>query len=689
MGKRSREKRKRREANEIQVKPEKEKGITSVLVGMISWLTYLILFTPLIISKKYFFPFVGPKSLFFMGLVEIIFFSWLFLIVFDPKYRPRLNILLIVLVLFLIVLIFSTFFGADVSRSFWSKFERMTGLLLWFHLFAFFLVISSVFKSEKDWFKIFAVSIFVATITSFIAIFSKSSEMRGGGTIGNDSFLGTYLIFNLFLALYLIFKTRDISKILSLISFSILVPSLLFIGVNLKELSFSQKIFALFFNQGARAAKISFFGGLILLFLFWLVFTKKGRLKFAGIALLLIFTIEVFSLIYLSLQPGNFVYQKVIQMATKSRFAVWQMAWKGFLEKPWLGWGPENFELVFAKYFNPQLFLSEYGGEIWFDRAHNIIFDTLVASGIFGLIFYLGIFIASFYILLKKFLQEKIEFSSLGIFSVTLISYFVQNLTVFDMINSYLMFFLVLGFVGSIASQNKPFHQYQEFGSLKKSLIVILLMLFSFSFLKFIIQPLRTDAEVVNAIHSSDPIERVSLYKKTLATSPLGKYQIRETFAETTINFAQSEAVKKVSVDDLKLEFEFITKELEKNRRESPLDFRAKLKLGQVYNTYSQIDPSKISQAETILKEAIELSPANQQGYWTLAQTKIYQGKFSEALSLTEKALELEKRFPQSHLTVIKVAKLIGDRELVKRKSEEAIKLFPNLEPEIKKILEK
>jgi len=168
MGKRSREKKERRLREEIQPGREKEEGISPILVGIIRWATYLILFAPLIISGQYFFPFVGPKSIFFMGLVEIIFFTWLFLIVFNPKYRPRFNILSIALILFLVVLILSTVFGADISRSFWSKYERMTGLLMWVHLFAFFLVISSVFK-KQDWIKIFSVSIFAAILMSLIA----------------------------------------------------------------------------------------------------------------------------------------------------------------------------------------------------------------------------------------------------------------------------------------------------------------------------------------------------------------------------------------------------------------------------------------------------------------------------------------------------------------------------------------
>ena len=688
MGKRSREKRERREREEIQPGREKEEGITSVLVGIIRWATYLVLFAPLIISGQYFFPFVGPKSIFFMGLVEIIFFTWLFLIVFNPKYRPRFNILSIALILFLVVLILSTFLGVDISRSFWSKYERMTGLLMWVHLFAFFLVISSVFK-KQDWIKIFSVSIFAAILMSLISLFIKANPgaagmlaaSRGGATIGNSSFMGTYLLFNIFLALYLILKSAGGLRIYSGISLAIISIAL--------------------FLSDARAAILSLLGGLVLLFLLWLIFCKKGSLKFAGIFLLLIFAIGVLGLIYLSLQPDSFVYQKFVQMASKSRLVVWGMAWKGFLDHSWLGWGPENFELVFTKYFDPRLFLQEYGGEIWFDRAHNIVFDTLVASGVIGFLAYLGIFASAFYALWRKYFQGKLDFWIPGIFSVILISYSVQNLTVFDMVNSYMMFLLVLGFIarlpapeaagfggqGSISSTQEKTISTKRAGSLNPWIAIVILIFFCFSFFKFVIQPIKADAYTIDAIRSPDPKERVSLYKKTLNTSPVGKYQIREMFADAAINFIQSEAAKNVLIDDLKLELDFVSEELEKSIKESPLDFRAYLKLGKVYNIYGLIDPSKIPQAEIVLEKALEISPTNQQAYWELAQTRVYQGKFNEALSLAEKAVELEPRVGQSHLIVIQVAKIMGDYELAQKKVEEAIKIDPSWEPELKKIL--
>ena len=33
------------------------------------------------------------------------------------------------------------------------------------------------------------------------------------------------------------------------------------------------------------------------------------------------------------------------------RIVIWKIAWQGFLERPLLGWGPENYSIVFSKYY--------------------------------------------------------------------------------------------------------------------------------------------------------------------------------------------------------------------------------------------------------------------------------------------------------------------------------------------------
>jgi len=577
MGKKSREKKERQKRREMgmeesSIKPEKESE--PFLFNAIRFVTYLVFLTPLILATEFYFPFVGPKSLYFMGGCQVVFFIWLYLAINYKRYRPKRNSILIALSLFLIVLILSSIFGVDFSRSFWSKYERMTGLLMWLHLLGFFLATSSTFK-KSDWEKVFTVSILVSALIGLGVLLGKTDieifnfANRGGFTLGNSSFLGSYLLFNVFLSLYLFFEKRDkVIKILFLTAV-ILGTSLMYI-------------------QGARAAFISTIGGFGFIFLLWFSFgIKSQKVKILGKILLTISIIAVLSAIVLLYLPNNLVHDKFGEITTQSRFVNWEMAQKAFLERPLLGWGPENYTLIFPKFFNPCLFTPKCGGEIWFDRTHNIVLDTLSTTGILGFLAYLGLFFSSFLILGKKYLKEKsISFWTFSIFMAMLFAYFVQNLTVFDMVTSLMMFILVLGFIAFLGIPKKREDSKNEYIPRHPWAGSLLLIIFSSTFFIFIIQPLKTDHFVIDALMVNSSQERVDFYEKAMNTSQLGKYQIRGFIGHHSGEVLRIN-MGKISMEDTIRELDFVTGELQKTMEESPLDFRSALDVSNLYNFYS------------------------------------------------------------------------------------------------------
>ena len=681
--------------------------IKDICLKIVHWGTYLLVFAPLIISGKFFFPFVGPKSLYFFGLVEIIVAAYAILAIFHSEYRPRLNILLVIISVFIGVSVLASVSGPDLLNSFWSKHERMTGLLMWFHLLALFIATVSVFRKE-DWFKVFEVSLIVASIASALSLLPRvgvtilkdmNFMARGGATLGNSSFLATYLLFNAFIALYLFLvslKNKTEGKVNEWFS-------LLGIDWGLKIFSGATFLFlaiALIFSTG-RAAAISFLAGMVLLFLLRIIFCEKGKLKIAGILLLIIISIGGAVMSFYVIQPGDNNVKKIIdeklgmELISKDRIVVWGSGWRGLQERPFLGWGKENYSIVFAKYFDSRIFLPEYGSDIWYDRAHNIVVDTLVTTGVVGFIAYLGIFISVLYVLWKGFFSHKIEFITAGIFSVMLFSYFLQNLTVFDMVSSLMMFFLVLGFVASTSLSDKERPAKTEHKNLfpKPFFPIIVLIIFILSFSNFVIRPAMSSNYLIKGLHNSSSKERVSFFKKSLETSPLGKYQIREIFDRNTGMYASQESSKTVPIEHQKAELEFISQELEKTIKESPLRYSSYLKLGRVYSIYAKpdLDPSKKDRAEEVLRKAIEISPNNQQGYWYLTQVKIFQGEFAEAIETAEKAIELEPRVERSHMIMIETAKVIGnitgDYTTAIEKANRAISIDPSWATSVQQIL--
>lgn len=657
-------------------KKYQKRALENFFLGTIRICSYLILFTPLIVNFNFFFPFVAPKSLYFMAFSQIIFFSWLALIFINSKYRPKFNLLLLGLLIYLFSFTLSSIFGVNPSYSFWSKYERMSGLLMQLHLFGFFLALSFTFN-EEDFKKIFAFSIILAIWAGIYAVYKVDNQtMRGGGYLGNESFLGTYLLFNCFFALYLVFKAKDVFKKIFLSCFLILLILLLLTGVNLKNLSFSEAIFAILFKTGARAAKISLYGGLVFLFLFWLVFSKRKVLKILGISILLPSVILIsFALYSIMFLPQSY-FRQFLEKEVGSfggRFFVWEIAKKGFLEKPIFGWGPENFEYAFYKYYNPCFGTEFCGYDTWYDRAHNIVFDTLVATGILGLLSYLFLFFAIFILLWKNFAKGNFNFWPFGIFVSLFIAYFIQNLTVFDMVSSFLMLFLSFAF---IASFEKKEDEEKEKRAPNFRFVFLAIILFFVSFVYFIFFPFLSNTALVSAIKKEPSSkERIALYKKATLLSSLGKFQIKQNFAQeiqSSISslFSRQKDSSQFIPLGAKEELEISIKDLQDNIRQCSQDYRSYLMLGQLLTYFSIFDKTKIIEAEKVLRKAIELSPKNQKGYWALAQNLFYQEKTEEALSLVQRTIDLEPNLPDSYFVFLKMAANAGRTELIKEKYE-------------------
>jgi O-antigen ligase len=113
------------------------------------------------------------------------------------------------------------------------------------------------------------------------------------------------------------------------------------------------------------------------------------------------------------------------QTAGFARFTLWNMAWQGVKEKPFLGWGQDNFPYVFAKYYDPKM----YSQEQWFDRTHNVFFDWLIAGGFLGLLSYLAIFVVAIVMLWKR---KEFALWEKAVFTGLITAYFIHNFLYFD-----------------------------------------------------------------------------------------------------------------------------------------------------------------------------------------------------------------------------------------------------------------
>lgn len=667
--------------------------------------TLLSLLTPFIRQDQAFFPFVGVKSLFFMGCVQVIFFTWLALAYFDKNYRPKPSLIISAVVIYIFIFSLATVFSVDPIRSFWSKFERMGGLLMHLHLLGYFLVLTSFFRQEKQWEKIFFASVGMAMVMclTYFLFLAKApwttqyfASSQSGLNLGNKSFLGTYLLFNAFFAIYLLLKSRNsYIKIFAGICFTAISIVMKFANTRAMFFSFLGAIFlacGLFFWYGSRddKKKKNLLSGLLL----------------AGAIFAFLFIISVpWNAYYNSNWLDTAKQSQIQRIATwpartffssggGARLLVWKIAWPQIWKRPLLGWGPETFEFLLYEGFDPKLFMPEWGGEVWFDRAHNIIIDTLASVGILGFLSYLGIFAVCIYTLHKKGLNPQKE-AEASIFIALLAAYFVQNLTVFDMVSSFMLFYLTLGYVSSFIDENR-----QEENDAKTQntntkevprwpILLILICVFTFSFQLFIYKPYRADLGIIKfltmyqgptaqQVFSKEGVEdRINFYQSKIKSGKLGMYQVRDFLPDIFLEIIRANKAWSINPEAYKKEFDFYLEETKENAQ-IPMDYRGKLKLGYFSGVYgASINPAAFKEGEGILiNEAARLSPRNPQTYWFLAQIYIFQNRYNDALNAALKGLALDPEVSPSRTTAIEIAKLNKQYDLAIKLAKDGVDIY-------------
>ncbi len=623
--------------------------VKSATLWLIKIGLFITPFIPLYVSKVLFFPFITGKAFVFRTIVEIVFAAWIFLAIFYKEYRPRKSALLVALSIFIVVVALATIFGANPYKSFWSNFERMEGLVSYLHLFAYFLVLGQVFR-KNDWpifFNLFVASGIIESIYAWFQRFGYIASLQGGigrpdGTIGNPTYLAAYLIFILFFCLYLLFNSRYLE-------------SKIFYGVV------SLFILATIYLTASRGPGLAIIAGGILGSILYLLFNRSAEnAKYRKIALAVLAFFILAPAAFWTAKDTNFVrgnptLSRLTLLSLKertvaSRFVIWQMGWEGFKEHPILGWGPENYELVFSKYFKPVLWQQEP----WFDRSHNIIFDWLINAGILGLMSYLGIFVSALYLLWTGYKKNIFSPGNAILVFVLFFAYFFQNLFVFDNSSTYMGFFAVLAFIYSSTrepdiSESRsielwPFPRGYSGPSVVASGLLIPLI----AIIYFInMRPLLANLSLLDALKiqsTGNYTGAFEQYQKALDYNTLGSKETREQLARFSLNVGGMESVPADFRDKI---LRTALGEAQKSVMENPMDPRAYIFLSGIFGGVGFND-----QALAVLNKAAELSPAKQQIYFELGDIYIRKGDYANAVKVLEKAYNLDNEFDRAAMNL-------------------------------------
>ena len=588
---------------------------------------YLHLLIPFVYSKELLFPLGTTKAHLFLLLSEITFVLYLWLAVRRKEYSPQIGSVGKWLYLFIGALSLATIFGVDPLMSFWSGVERSTGLLFWFHLGALYMVLTGVMRTRRDW----NLFLFAVSISALIVSLGHLGEelnlitipaSKGGSTIGNSSFFGTYLLLSMTLTGVLAARVQSrLQRFSALAIFFVLVLTLL--------------------STTAYASIYSFFGGgvLFVALAMWQSASSRGA-KRVSIGIVVLLGLIFLTLATLALTPGSSVRQAVIDKTGEGRFVVWDIALEGIAERPLLGWGPENVPAVVAEHYNP-CFGSSKCDDPWFDRVHNKILDVLLDAGLIGLIVFIGLWVVMAKGLFARLKEEDL---TEPILLAGFAAYIVQSLTVFDTLSSFLVFIIAIAFAQQLSIKRKDTQVHM-------AVPVTVSLLIPITFWFFVIGSFAGNWSSVALLSAPNEQARLSLYETAATRSGYG-IDVRRAFLASDT----ADALWLVNADQALSLADLFEKEISIARRvnlqtieRAPHYLQSYIQLARVYHGASKnFDTYSLEDAEKLLVSGLEVSPVSHELNWALAAVYLEQGRFDEALALTAESLAAGPTVPRA-----------------------------------------
>ena len=582
----------------------------NILYAIIAAL-FILPFIPFFVPSTFFFPFIVGKAFLFRVVVEVIVGAWILLFLKDARYAPRITPITILFGVFVGVMLVADLLGVNVSRSLWSNFERMEGWVTLIHLFGLFLALQSVFSVQKLWNRWIQTSLGASVLISLYGFLQVAGVLvihQGGvrldATFGNATYLAVYALFHAFFAVLLFTKTR------------LMWLRSVYVGIAALNT-------VILYLTATRGAILGLGIGALVAAGLYAVLTRNKKAVASAVAVFVVL-ISLSGILVLNKDQQFVTSSPVLSRvasisleAGKTRFAIWNIAWQGFLDRPVLGYGQGNFGVVFGKYYTPDL----YNQEPWFDRAHNIFFDWLIAGGAVGALTYFGLFFLTLYVVLRS----KRSPAERAILAGLLIGYLIHNLFVFDNLMSYILYTFVLAYV---SSESREWWKLQ-FSTVSESatnsaiaLAVVAVVLYGVNVPAF-----AANRELLQGLQSKDPLAR---FTKALSYHSFGDQEIREQMVQFAIRVSNN---PQVPITDKRKVAQQVAGEMAKQAAISKFDPRVQLLYGSVLNLAG--DNTK---AKEVLNYALTLAPEKQALHFERANAELALGENKQALADLQQA---------------------------------------------------
>jgi len=659
---------------------------------------FLILALPLLSLPPWFSPPDWGKTIVFRTVLSVLIFLFIYRFL-SGKEKPEAGKTakggLYLLLAFWGIYFLATLFSFNPSFSFWGSPLRAGGFLNFSFYIIFGLLAFFVLKKE-DWQKIWNFSFFIGVLVAIVAILQWRGffenvlityENRPPASVGNPIMLALYLLLLSFLALAWALKERFLLK-------KVFYFSSFFLFLFVILLTYS------------RAAYIGLAVGLIYFFFFY-PFKKRSFSLILRVVLLAVVVAGTLGIYYINSQPevpqfiqesktlrgitGRLSLERAMQ---NSRISGWKVGWQALKDRPFLGYGPENFFIGFNKHYDPSLPEISKTSESWWDRAHNFALEVSLAAGIPALLIYLSLFVFLFRQLQKvKFKNESRKLIVNGL-QATFLAYLTANFFSIDNFPTYLISFLAIGYAFYIIKESElaaeaPIQKKNWLTKLSKWKLPVLGLLFAaiiFFIWQYNIRPLRINKEInIAEILAENE-------KSELALERMNNVLEEKSILDSYLGFKYVEIANQYLKDKKPEESYLVIKKVQKVLQESvkdrPYYIRGLIWLGECDNMLQanwQEDTAK--EAVEVLERALALSPQRKDAIPELVKAYGLTRNYEGLAEIYPKLIELEPDQPQHYASLAFVYRELGQIEKARQTALKIIELFPEQQKEAEEFL--
>jgi len=544
------------------------------------------------------------------------------------------------------------FFAQNSYRAFFGDLERAEGFLGLLFFFLFFVLVLFMFE-KKEWMRFLQAHLGVGAILFIDGLFEfLKGDNRAASFTGNPIYLAQIFLFVFFSALVVWNYYRKE------------VPNVWWrIGAIIS--AFCSLIGIVILTQ-TRGVMVGMVVGVVVVLLYavfrgkdLIVFKNISARMIAGILLFIsvicggVFVITKDASLWQKIPGVDRIAQTLSGVGTETRVISFRIGldamnpqnegWGKFF----IGWGQENFSNAYNTYFNPQYFRHE---QKWFDRAHNKLMDVFVMNGLLGFIAYVGVWISVFWYLFRG---KKFSFThASGLFFG--VAYFVQNLTVFDSVSTYIPFFAFLawaiymrgdsnrGLAESIERQKdrkevwwKRLLPYKIFGVG----VVLTYVLIAWTWV-----PINQTRSFLSVMRGLVPqTEQATVLQSAFVPYTYAQDVIRTNLITKQVGLYDGSAKQDKTMIVALQKFQ----ELLDRESTNPRFF---LTAGQGYEAIGKSgNMDYLRKAQALYEQAQALAPQRQDIFYVRAYNKIYELEDNEAEKIINEAIALDPQVATSH----------------------------------------